>query len=44
MTDWFGVALGLIAVACMLLPSAYEPTIRLKEWFDEWDRPEEDDT
>ena len=43
MTDWFGVALGLIAVACVLLPPSIDPAIRLKQWLDDWDRPEEDE-
>jgi hypothetical protein len=42
-SDWFGVALGLIAIACLLLPASRDPAIRLKEWLDDWDQPEEDE-
>ena len=41
MTDWFGVVLGLIAIACLLTPPAYDPAIRLKEWLDAWDKEDE---
>jgi len=43
MSDWFGIALGLIAIACLLLPPSRDPAIRFKEWLDDWDQPEEDD-
>ena len=39
---WGGL-LGLVAVVCVLLPCKYDPAIRLKEWFEGWDREGPDD-
>jgi hypothetical protein len=34
MPDWLGIALGVIAIICVLLPPKYDPAIRLKEWME----------
>jgi hypothetical protein len=32
--DWIGIALGVVAVICLLLPPRYDPAIRLREWLE----------
>jgi hypothetical protein len=34
--DWFGIALGVIAIVCLLLPPKYDPAIRWKERQEGW--------
>jgi hypothetical protein len=34
MSDWFGYALGVVAIICLLLPLKYDPAIRWKEWLE----------
>jgi hypothetical protein len=36
MSDWFGVALGVIAVVIVLLPPKWDPAIRWKERLEGW--------
>jgi hypothetical protein len=39
---WGGL-LGLVALVCVCLPCRWDPAIRLKEWFEGWDREGPDD-
>ena len=32
MSDWFGIALVVVAVVVVCLPCRYDPAIRLKGW------------
>jgi len=35
LTNCLGIAFGVIAVICLLLPPKHDPAIRIKEWLDE---------
>ena len=34
--DYVGIALGVFALVCVLLPPKYDPAIRLQEWLEGW--------
>jgi hypothetical protein len=34
--DWLGIALGVIAIICVILPPRYDPAIRWKERQEGW--------
>jgi hypothetical protein len=38
-----GIALGVLALICVLLPCRYDPAIRLREWLDDMDKEPADD-
>jgi hypothetical protein len=37
MSDWLGIACGVIALVCLCLPPRYDPAIRLKQWMEGMD-------
>jgi hypothetical protein len=43
MLDMLGIALGIFALICVLLPCRYDPAIRLREWLDAMDTEGPDD-
>jgi hypothetical protein len=40
MDDWLGIALGIVAIICVVLPPRWDPAIRIKEWLDADERPD----
>jgi hypothetical protein len=40
MNDWFGIALGIVALICLILPPKWDPAIRWKEHREGWHKHE----